>query len=229
MRLWSFRVFSVVLALMLASTVQGQSLQYVKSLPKDTVHIEKTRKNDPRRHIKYRGINRIIPTMNLAQVGGNMGLVSIGLGWDHGCRGQWETAAMFGFIPKEEGEKSYVTFTLKETFIPWSVSLGEYLAFEPLTCGIYFNSILSRDFLVREPDKYPKGYYGFSTKIRLNLCVGESITFYPKRGEDHILKSATIFYEFGTTDIYFISGVTNRHLKFWDLYGLSFGIKVKLI
>lgn len=228
MRLLSFSVLCTV-AILLANPASGQSFAYVKSLPKDTVHIGKPRENDRRIHIRYRGINRIIPTMNVAQIAGNMGVVSIGLGWDHGCRGQWETAAMFGFIPKEDGEKSYVTFTLKESFIPWSVSLNDHVAFEPLTCGIYFNSILSRDFWVREPEKYPKGYYGFSTKIRLNIFIGEGITFYPKREGDHIFKSATIFYEFGTTDIYFISRATNKYLKFWDIFGLSFGVKVKLI
>ncbi len=228
MRLWNFSVM-VVIAVFMAQSACGQSFSYVKTLPKDTVKIERPREKDRRIHIKYRGINRIIPTMNVAQVAGNMGLVSIGLGWDHGCRGQWETAAMFGFIPKEEGEKSYVTFTLKETFIPWSISLGGHVAFEPLTCGMYFNSILSRDFWVREPDKYPRGYYGFSTKIRLNIFMGEGITFYPKGGGDHILKSATVFYEIGTADLYFISRATNRYLKFWDIFGLSFGVKVKLI
>lgn len=229
MKLLNFSAVLVVFMLLWPMAAAGQNFKYVKSLPKDTVHIEKPRKRDNRIHIKYRGTNRIIPTMNIAQVAGNMGLLSIGMGWDHGCRGQWETAAMFGYIPKEEGEKSYVTFTLKETFIPWSISLNEQVAFEPFTCGLYLNSILSRDFWVREPDKYPKGYYGFSTKIRFNLFIGESITFYPKRGMDHIVNSVSVFYEFGTTDIYFISRVTNRYLKFWDIYGLSFGVKVKLI
>jgi hypothetical protein len=79
------------------------------------------------------------------------------------------------------------------------------------------NTILSRDFWMREPSKYPKGYYGFSTKMRFNIFVGESISY----------KNSSFFWEFGATDIYVVSKATNRYLKFWDIFGLSFGVKLK--
>jgi len=171
----------------------------------------------------------IVPAYGIVQFVGNMGLVSVGVVWDYGLKGQWETAALFGLIPKNEGEKSYVTFTLKETFIPWRISLSERIAVEPLTTGLYVNTILSRDFWVREPEKYPYGYYGFSTKMRLNLFIGQGITLYAGDGGTFPVKGATLFYEFGATDLYVISGATNRYLKFWDIFGLSFGIKIKLV
>lgn len=228
MRLWIFSVLAAA-ALLVPGQADAQRINYMKSLPKDTVTVWKQRKYDNRRDIRYRGLNRIIPTQNILQFAGNMGLVSLGFGWDYGCRGQWETAILLGYIPRNEGEKSYATFTLKETFIPWSISLGDKVAFEPLSTGIYFNSILSRDFWVREPEKYPYGYYGFSTKMRVNLFIGEGLTFYTPSHRDSAIRSATIFYEFGATDLYVISGVTNKYLRFWDIFGLSFGIKVKLI
>ena len=42
-------------------------------------------------------------------------------------------------------------------------------------------------------------------------------------------KAASLFYEFGTADMYLISKATNRYLKFWDIFGVSFGVKVKVI
>lgn len=227
MRLW---ISSLLLCLMLLPAgARGQRINYIKGLPKDTVTVWKTRRLDKRQDVRYRGLNRIIPTHNVLQFAGNMGLVSLGFGWDYGCRGQWETAVLLGYIPRNDGEKSYATFTLKETFIPWSISLGEKVAFEPLSAGLYLNSILSRDFWVREPDKYPYGYYGFSTKMRLNLFVGEGITLYTPSHKESAIRSLTLFYEFGATDLYVISAATNKYLGFWDLFGLSFGIKVKLV
>ena len=227
MRLW---ISSLLLCLMLLPAgARVQGINYIKGLPKDTVTVWKTRRLDKRQDVRYRGLNRIIPTHNVLQFAGNMGLVSLGFGWDYGCRGQWETAVLLGYIPRNDGEKSYATFTLKETFIPWSISLGEKVAFEPLSAGLYLNSILSRDFWVREPDKYPYGYYGFSTKMRLNLFVGEGITLYTPSHKESAIRSVTLFYEFGATDLYVISSATNKYLGFWDLFGLSFGIKIKLV
>ena len=163
------------------------------------------------------GFERIRPTVGIMQVAGNMGLVSAGFGWEYGKGNQWETTMLYGYIPKEEGKKRYATFTLKQTYIPWSRPVGENFTFEPLTCGMYINTILSRDFWMREPSKYPKGYYGFSTKMRFNIFVGESITY----------KNSSFFWEFGATDIYVVSKATNRYLKFWDIFGLSFGVKLK--
>lgn len=227
MRLWSSRLLYTAVLVFIAGFLYAQPSAYLKSLPKDTVKVTDDRTQDKRLHIKYTGVNRIIPTMAIAQFAGNMGLVSVGLGWDHGTRGQWETSLLAGFIPREEGSKRYVTVSLKETYTPWSIQVNDRFAFEPLTCGLYFNSIISRDFWVKEPDHYPNSYYGFSTKIRANVFIGESFTFYTAgRG---LLRYASLFYEFGTADMYVISKATNKYLKFWDIFGVSFGVKVKMI
>ncbi len=229
MRLWSFRILGTTVLVFIAGFLYAQPSAYMKSLPKDTVKVTDGRTQDKRLHIKYTGVNRIIPTMAIAQFAGNMGLVSAGIGWDHGSRGQWETSLLAGFIPREEGRKRYITVTLKETYTPWSIQINERISFEPLTCGLYLNSIISRDFWVKEPDHYPSSYYGFSTKIRANIFIGESFTFYSAPDSGNLLRYASLFYEFGTADMYVISKATNRYLKFWDIFGLSFGVKVKII
>ena len=228
MRLWSSRILCTAVLVFIAGFLHAQPSAYMKSLPKDTVKVADGRAKDIRLHIKYKGVNRIIPTMAIAQFAGNMGLVSVGVGWDHGARGQWETSLLAGFLPREEGRKRYITATLKETYTPWSIQVNDRFSFEPLTCGLYFNSILSRDFWVKEPDHYPSSYYGFSTKIRANVFIGESFSFYTARSGS-LLRYASLFYEFGTADMYVISKATNKYLKFWDIFGLSFGVKVKLI
>lgn len=231
MRLWSFRVVILLSLLFLCSGgVCAQSNWYRSKLEKDTVEQKVERRFDKRADVRYRGINRILPTQNILQFAGNMGLVSYGVGWDYGRRGHFETDILVGFLPKYSGEKNYVTLTLKETFVPWSIFFdNDRFSFEPFTCGLYLNTILSNDFWVREPDRYPSGYYGFSTKTRINLFIGESITYKFSAERETAIKSATLFYEFGAADIYFISGFTNRYLKFWDIFGLSFGVKVKFL
>lgn len=94
-----------------------------------------------------------------------MGLLSICTGWDYGKRDQWETDIFFGFLPKYQSDKAKLTFTLKQNYIPWSLPIkNSVFAIEPLTCGMYFNTVFGSDFWVHEPERYPKGYYGFSSK-----------------------------------------------------------------
>lgn len=229
MRLWIFKTLYIAVFMLCSANLYAQKIDYIKSLPKDTVQAMDHRPRDKRMHIKYIGTNRIIPTMGITQFAGNMGLVSLGAGWDHGLRGQWETSLLAGMIPKEEGRKRYITVTVKETYIPWSIQVNDRCSFEPFTCGLYLNSIISRDFWVREPDHYPNSYYGFSTKIRANIFIGESLTFYTAPYRARLLRYASLFYEFGTADMYVISKATNKYLKFWDIFGVSFGVKVKVI
>ena len=115
-----------------------------------------------------------------------MGLLSWGIGWDYGKRGQWETDLLLGFIPRYSSKHFKMTMTLKQNYIPWSIWLGKDFSLEPLTTGIYFNTVFSDDFWTSEPERYPRGYYGFSTRIR---STGRSLKASP-----HSTKSAHAIY-----------------------------------
>lgn len=157
-----------------------------------------------------------------------MGLLSAGIGWDYGKHHQWETDAMFGFVP-HYSSKAKATFTLKQNYIPWKVNLGNNFSMDPLACGLYINTVLSGDFWVKEPDRYPDGYYNFSTKIRSNIFVGQHFTYNLDINKIHIAKAITFFYEISTSDLYIISAFGNSHLKAEDYLHLSLGIKLQLL
>ena len=84
----------------------------------------------------------LIPTHTKLQFAGNMGLLSFGTGWDYGKRNQWETDIFLGFLPKYDSDRAKLTLTLKQNYIPWSLTIknGPF-AVEPLTCGMYLNTI----------------------------------------------------------------------------------------
>ena len=99
---------------------------------------------------------------------------------------------------------------------------------EPLTCGLYFNTVFGNEFWVREPDRYPKGYYNFSSKIRSHIFLGQRLTYDIDPKQRHTAKAITVFYELSTCDLYLISAVTNRYLRPRDYLSLSFGLKLQL-
>lgn len=184
---------------------------------------------DRRIHRYRKHWEALIPTHTKLQFAGNMGLLSIGTGWDYGKRNQWETDILFGFLPKYESKRAKVTFTLKQNYIPWSISIKDGpWSIEPLACGIYFNTVFGDEFWVNEPERYPKGYYGFSSKVRIHAFLGQRITWVIPPHLRIGTREVTWFYELSTSDLYLISAFTNKYLKPRDYLSLSFGIKLRV-
>lgn len=182
-------------------------------------------KYDKRVHRFRQNWNKLIPTHNVLQYAGNMGMFSLGTGWDYGKHNQWETNLLFGFIPKHDSDRTKITMTLKQIYIPWSLELNNKLSLEPLACGIYFNTVFGNEFWVQEPERYPEGYYGFSSKVRTHIFLGQRLTYDIDKERRFIAKSVSLFYELSTCDLLLISRVTNKYLKARDYLSLSFGVK----
>lgn len=181
-----------------------------------------------RRVSRYRrNWNALIPTQGVLQVCGNMGIVSVGIGWHYGRRSQWETQLLVGWIPKFDSSASKITMTLKENYIPWSCDMGKGWSFEPLECSVYLNTVFGHDFWTKQPTKYDSGYYPFSTRIRPNVALGERFTINIPNNRRKRIKSLTLFYELGTNDINFMRFYRNGSAGFWDVFGLSLGAKIQ--
>ncbi len=217
-------IFSILLAIGNCLTCFANTFEWEYER-KDTI----TGEYEKRIYKYHRRWHNLIPTHTAIQYAGSIGIVSMGLGWDYGKRNQWETTVMLGYLPKYHSDKSKITFTLKQNYTPWSLPLKrKRLTVEPLTCGLFFNTIFSEEFWVEEPDRYPKGYYGFSTRVRTHLFVGQRLTHHFK-GNDKRHKSITAYYELNTCDLYLVSLFTNPdYLKLKDILYLGFGIKIQL-
>jgi len=185
---------------------------------------------DRRVHRYRRHWSALIPTHTKMQFAGNMGLLSFGFGWDYGRRNQWETDLLVGFIPKYSSHKAKATFTVKQNYIPWSLQISKSrFSAEPLTCGMYLNTVFGEEFWVSEPERYPKGYYGFSSKVRIHAFLGQRITYDIDPKRRFTAKALTLFYEISTCDLYIISAFTNRYLRPRDYLSLSLGVKLQLL
>lgn len=192
--------------------------------PADTVPDRLTRyeRNTLRRVQRW---NKLIPSYTKIQFAGGMGLVSVGTGWEYGKNRQWETDLLLGIIPKHSSKRTKVTFTLKQNFTPWRVPLRGRFALEPLSTGLYLNTVFGGEFWMKNPDRYPQGYYWFSTRLRIHIFVGQRIRFDIPEGRRWFLSAITAFYELSTCDLYVIQAVRNSYMKASDVLRLSFGLK----
>lgn len=184
-----------------------------------------------RRMKRYNSVwQSLQPSQFIMQNAGNMGLLSFGLGWNYGKRNQWETHLLFGWIPKYKGHSVRMTMTLKETFIPWNKRLGEEWRLEPLTVGLYANTVFGKAFWRSQPSRYPDKYYQFlSTRVRLNVFLGQRITVIIPNNKRKFVKSMTAFYELSTCDLYIRCMFQDSSVKLKDIVGLSLGLKMQIM
>lgn len=233
--LWSGKQQSAVASSLLGSgdlKVSGDLEAKKDSVVHDTLVLDQSGHLSPydRRVMNYRKHwDVFIPTSGVIQVCGNMGIVSMGIGWAYGKRRQWETQLLLGYIPKFDSDDEKWTLTLKQNFIPWKKPMGKGWTFEPLECSLYFNTVFGHDFWTKQPTKYESGYYPFSTRIRPNLAFGERFKYDIPHNKRKRIKSITFFYELGTNEIYALRFFRNGNAGFWDVFGLSLGVKVQYL
>ncbi len=213
-------------------TSKTDSIVVESSQPEKNTRVFETESDvDDWRVHRYRKYwNALIPTQTIVQFAGNMGFVSVGIGWDYGKHKQWETNLLVGYLPKFNTSRSKMTMTLKQNFIPWSHRLNESWAFEPLTCGIYLNTVFGQEFWNKQPARYPNNYYPFlSTKMRINIFMGQRFALLMPHNRRKFIKSITAFYEFSACDLHIRALFQDKTLKLHDIINLSLGLKLQML
>ena len=226
------------------NAVQGDSiatdtLLYTKQL-QDTIaklnqRLEQYEKRIERRKKVWMSL---LPSFYRFQYAGSTSLLNLGVGWEYGKRRQWETDFMFGYVPKYDKDHALATFTLRQTYVPWTKGLYRsrdhgsdklWFTWQPLSCGLYLNSVLDGDYWTKEPERYPdRDYYRFSTKIRFHIFVGQRYTLHIPRNKRYLAKSLSFIWELSTCDLYLVSKWNNASIPLKDILSLSFGLKMRI-
>lgn len=170
----------------------------------------------------------LIPNQARVQYAGSVGAANIGLGWHYGGRDKrlWESDFMFGFVPKSSASEAHLTFTLRQSYIPFRLRITNWIAYEPLSTGLICNTIFGEDFWVHEPSRYPNKYYGFSSAVRFHIFLGQRLRYEIPQHKRKFVKAISLCYEVSASDLYLVSYVPNRYLSLRDILSLSLGIKV---
>lgn len=167
----------------------------------------------------------LMPNFSVVNFFGGMGTVSCGVGWQYGNKRNWETSIFAGFIAKYHSNKPKMTFTIKQAYIPWKISINNKINIEPIFGSLYLNTILGSDFWVKDPDRYPKGYYSIPTKIRAHIGCGQRININLNKLKH---KELSFYYEITSCDMYIITAVQNDYINLKDIISIAFGFKLQL-
>ena len=209
--------------------MSAQDSVFISEPDSQVVHTRHISRSEyERRTIHYRNFwSTLAPNHMKLQYAGSIGFISAGVGWHYGrYHDQWETDLLFGYLPKFQSDKAKLTMTLKQSYMPWVVDIKKSsFSFTPLVCGMFFNTVFGEDFWASEPSKYPKKYYGFSTKVRANVFIGQRINYLIPERKRRFNKSISAYYELSTCDLYLVSYFTNHYIKLKDILSLSFGLR----
>lgn len=175
-----------------------------------------------------RGWSKLIPNQFTLQYAGSIGMLSAGFGWHYGHHDHWESEFLVGFVPKFHSERARATFTLKQRYVPWHCRVSSRWTIEPLTTGLAFNTITGSEFWAKEPSKYPAGYYGFSTKIRIHVYIGQRLKYHIPRRKRLINSAVSAYYELSTCDLYIVSKAVNKKYPWRNTLSLALGLRWEL-
>lgn len=167
---------------------------------------------------------KLIPNLSSIQYAGSTGSVALGIGWDYGCGNRWETHVMLGVIPKQHYWHTYWSLTLKEVYTPWTLPVKRRFAVKPLYATLFVNSILHSDFWTSEPDRYPDGYYGFSSRIRFHLGIGQRFSLLIPAEKRRLGRELSLYYEISTCDLYVRQKFLNKSVPFSDMLSIGIGL-----
>ena len=93
---------------------------------------------------------------------------------------------------------------------------------------VYLNTVYGHEFWRSQPRRYPDKYYEFmSTKFRLNVGMGQRITWDIPRNRRKYAKSISLFYEVSSCDLYIRAKFQDSSIPLKDIVGLSLGLKLQ--
>lgn len=172
-----------------------------------------------------KGWLRLIPKQFTLQYAGSIGVASIGVGWIYGKGQHWETDMLVGVVPQYHSEGWHTTFTVKQRYVPWHCRLSSHWTLQPLTAGVFFNTISGDDFWQSLPERYPKHYYGFSTKIRSSVFLGQRLRYRIPSRSRRFHSAVSAYYEISSCDLYIVSKAVNKDYPWTSTLSLAFGLR----
>lgn len=214
-RKWSFKALLMTFLASLPLTATAQN---------DSIDQSSLSAYEHRMAMRVERWNKLIPGMALVQYAGGMGTFSTGPGWGYGPDRCLETHFLLGFIPKHYNRHFYWTLSLRELWMPWRLHVGKSnFEVRPLTVALGVNSILHSDFWTSQPDRYPSGYYSFSTRIRFLFGLGQRFSYNIPENRRTWGRRISFYYEVSICDLYVRQAFVCKGIPFRDLLTIGIG------
>lgn len=169
----------------------------------------------------------LIPETAMVQRAGSIGFNSFGIGYNLFRNNKGSLDLAWGYVPKSRGGRQDI-FAAKFAYRPVSIQLKQFGVLQLVNPGLFITHHPGGKFhTTLEKDKYPAGYYWWSSAVRFHLSAATELKIntpqkFAKTGIDQV----ALYGEFNTNELYFVSWFRNRDkLPFADIWKLGFGVK----
>jgi hypothetical protein len=165
-----------------------------------------------------------LPDHMVVQFAGNIGLLSAGPGYSY-LGDKMQTDILYGFTPGFQTKTSIHILTAKNAYHPFKFDLKKGYILEPLRLGLGISYSVGDQFYTTWPERYPDGYYWWSTSFRLTPFIGSSISRGIGNGQT-VIKRVQLYSELGTHDLAFISFINNKRFPVTRILNIAIGTKL---
>ncbi len=163
-----------------------------------------------------------VPDEAVLQFAGNTGMLAVGPGYTF-AKERLTADLLYGFVPRFDADEAEHLLTLKGTYKPWEIKRRRGFAIIPVQIGLGFSYYFNDDYPLTWDDKFPKGYYWWSPKVRVLGFAGAAVT---RDFQNSSVKKIALYSEFGTYDLIVTSWYKDESLKLWDILNISVGARV---
>jgi len=162
-----------------------------------------------------------VPDQAKLQLAGNAGFISPGVGWAWRDR-QVTADVFFGWVPEHFGGDVYAV-TGKVTWRPWAVELGRDLELRPITGALQLTYTFGSDYFVKQPSRYPSGYYEIATAIHSGVAFGSALSWRARNGS-----RVGVYYELVALDMMLNAWIRNRSsISLDDVFSFAIGASLE--
>jgi hypothetical protein len=157
-------------------------------------------------------LTKVIPHHSVMQYAGNIGVLSIGLGYKN-FRDKMETNFFYGYVPAMNGGKEIHTVAVKNQYnFRKNHHANNWYGYN--STGLTLQISSSENTFFKLPSYYPKGYYA-PNNFHASLFVGRRLV--KEFQSNNLVKAAGVYVELNTldSDIYYL--ITNKKINYPDV------------
>jgi hypothetical protein len=165
---------------------------------------------------------KFLPDYVKLQYAGGIGFISLGPGYTF-LRQKIDVSFFYGYVPGAFTIDDLHSVSLQFTAKLIRIKTNAGIEILPLNLGWYLHHTFGKEYWVKLPDNYPKGYYWWSPGRNAGIFLGGEIK--TKLLANKSPASGIAFYvRMGTRGLYLASKAGNSSIPFSDIIELGFGI-----
>ncbi len=162
-----------------------------------------------------------LPSYYTVQYAGNIGFMSIGLGYDW-WREKAQSAFIYGYVPETSGNATIHTFSVKNTFRLYKFEITDKYNLSP-TFGFSLSLEPGENSYMRVPERYPNGYYSSNS---FYACINFGLKTNFKFKDSRRFSSIDVYGEFNTLADYIYYNIIAQEDRSNNIGSFALGVNV---